>query len=175
MPGGDKTVVSTRQTADDMPMAERTIPDIATLREICHAGKLAKDRRAWYAASRGVAIYITWLLIHTGVTANQVTLMTVMIALAGVVLLGTGPAGLALTGAGLLLAYHLLDKVDGDVARYRRTFSIVGQSSRSRSLTPRPSLPMMNAQLRVRSTSPRFFVPAGMAASLPSDKNNQTE
>lgn len=107
-------------------MAERTIPDIATLREICHRGKLEKDRRSWYAASRSVAIYITWLLIHTGITANQVTLMTVSLALAGAALLATPPAWLALCGAGLLLAYHLLDKVDGDVARFRRTFSIVG-------------------------------------------------
>src|SRR5262245_1506560 len=96
-------------------MAERTIPDIATLREICHRGKLAKDRRSWYAASRSVAIYITWMLIHTGITANQVTFLTVSLALAGAILLATPPAWLALTGAALLLAYHLLDKVDGDV------------------------------------------------------------
>lgn len=107
-------------------MAERTIPDIATLREICHRGKLEKDRRSWYAASRSVAIYITWLLIHTGITANQVTLMTVSLSLAGAVLLATPSDWLALCGAALLLAYHLLDKVDGDVARYRGTFSIVG-------------------------------------------------
>jgi len=107
-------------------MAQRTIPDIATLREICHRGKLEKDRRSWYAASRGVAIYITWLLIHTGVTANQVTLMTVSLALAGALLLAMPPAWLALAGVSAMLAYHLLDKVDGDVARYRRTFSIVG-------------------------------------------------
>ena len=107
-------------------MAQRTIPDIATLREICHRGKLEKDRRSWYAASRNVAIYITWVLLHTRVTANQVTLMTVSLSLAGAILLATPPAWLALCGAGLLLAYHLLDKVDGDVARYRRTFSIVG-------------------------------------------------
>jgi len=107
-------------------MAERSIPDIATLREICHRGKLAKDRRSWYAASRSVAIYITWMLIHTGITANQVTLMTVSLSLAGAILLATPPAWLALSGAALLLAYHLLDKVDGDVARYRGTFSIVG-------------------------------------------------
>lgn len=107
-------------------MAERSIPDIATLREICHRGKLEKDRRSWYAASRSVAIYITWLLIHTGITANQVTLMTVSLALAGAILLATPPAWLSLCGAGVMLAYHLLDKVDGDVARYRRTFSIVG-------------------------------------------------
>ena len=107
-------------------MAQRTIPDIATLREICHRGKLEKDRRSWYAASRSVAIYITWLLIHTGVTANQVTLMTVSLALAGALMLATPPVWLSLCGAFAMLTYHLLDKVDGDVARYRRTFSIVG-------------------------------------------------
>lgn len=107
-------------------MAQRTIPDIATLKELCHSGKLEKDRRSWYAASRGVAIYITWLLLHTGVTANQVTLMTVSLALVGAIMLATPPAWLALCGACTMLAYHLLDKVDGDVARYRRTYSIVG-------------------------------------------------
>ena len=107
-------------------MAERAIPNIATLREICHRGKLEKDRRSWYAASRSAAIYITWMLIHTGITANQVTLMTVSLSLAGAILLATPPAWLALCGVGLMLAYHLLDKVDGDVARYRGTFSIVG-------------------------------------------------
>ncbi len=107
-------------------MAQRTIPDIATLKEICHRGKLEKDRRSWYAASRSVAIYITWLLIHTGVTANQVTLMTVSLSLASALMLATPPAWLALCGACTMLAYHLLDKVDGDIARYRQTSSIVG-------------------------------------------------
>ena len=36
--------------------------------------------------------------------------------------------------------------------------------ARSFSRTPRPSLPMMRAHLRVRSTSPRFRSPAGTAA-----------
>lgn len=107
-------------------MAQRTIPDIATLKEICHRGKLEKDRRSWYAASRSVAIYITWLLIHTRVTANQVTLLTVSLSFAGALMLASAPTWLALVGACTMLSYHLLDKVDGDVARYRRTFSIIG-------------------------------------------------
>lgn len=107
-------------------MAGRTVPDIATLKEICHRGKLDRDRRFWYAASRRVSIYITWVLVHTEISANQVTLLTVLLAAAGAVLLGTAPASLALCGALGLLAYHLLDKVDGDIARFRRTYSIVG-------------------------------------------------
>ncbi len=107
-------------------MASRTVPDITTLRAICHRDKLERDRRPWYAAVRRISIYITWLLLHTGITANQVTLLTVAVCCTGVVLIAMPPAWVALSGASALLAYHLLDKVDGDIARFRRTFSIVG-------------------------------------------------
>ena len=107
-------------------MAGRSVPDVATLRAICHREKLARDRRPWYAASRRLSIYVTWLLVHTGVTANQITLLSVLLALSGAILIGTSPPWLSLCGASALLAYHLLDKVDGDIARFRRTFSIVG-------------------------------------------------
>ena len=109
-----------------MSMAGPTVPDVATLKAICHRDKLARDRRPWYAASRQVSIYLTWLLVHTGVTANQITLCSVLLAFLGGVLLAMPPAWLSLCGAGTLLAYHLLDKVDGDIARFRQTFSIVG-------------------------------------------------
>ena len=107
-------------------MTGRSIPDIPTLRAICHRGKLEKDRRPWYAGFRKMAIYITWLLIHTGITANQVTLLSVFLSVAGTLLLAMPAAWLALCGASAFLAHHLLDKVDGDIARFRKTFSIVG-------------------------------------------------
>jgi phosphatidylglycerophosphate synthase len=109
-----------------MSMAGPSVPDVATLRAICHREKLARDRRPWYAASRQVSIYLTWLLAHTGVTANQVTLFSVLLAGTGGILIAAPPASLSLCGALALLAYHLLDKVDGDIARFRKTFSIVG-------------------------------------------------
>lgn len=107
-------------------MAGRPVPDIATLKEICHRGKLERDRRFWYAASRRVSIYITWALVHTRITANQVTLLTVVLAATGAVLLAMPSTSVALGGAVGLLSYHLLDKVDGDIARFRKTYSIVG-------------------------------------------------
>ena len=107
-------------------MAGRSIPDIVALKAICHRDKLGRDRRFWYGASRRVSIRVTWVLVHTGITANQVTLLTVSLALMGSLLVATPPAWLALCGASALLAYHLLDKVDGDIARFRRTYSIVG-------------------------------------------------
>lgn len=102
------------------------VPDIRTLRTICHSGKLSRDRRPWYVLQRRATIYLTWLVLHTGLEANHVTMMTVMFALAGSVLLAMSSAKLALAGAIVLAAHHVLDKVDGDVARFRGRHSIVG-------------------------------------------------
>jgi len=111
---------------DGLSVTERSVPDIATLRAICHKGKLERDRRWWYAGWRRISIYITWLLIHTTITANQVTATTVFLALAGSLLLASAPAGVAFAGAFTLIVYHLLDKVDGDLARFRNAHSLVG-------------------------------------------------
>src|SRR5437867_13402977 len=100
-------------------MPGQPIPDIATLRAICHGGTLSSDSRPWYALQRRVSIYITWALLHTGLAANHVTLISVGFALLGGVLLALPSAGLAVAGALTLVLHHLLDKVDGDVARFR--------------------------------------------------------
>jgi phosphatidylglycerophosphate synthase len=102
------------------------IPDIRTLRAICHSGKISSDRRRWYVLQRRVTIYLTWLVLHTGLEANHVTAITVICALAGSVLLAMHSPALALTGALFLAVHHVLDKVDGDVARFRGRHSIVG-------------------------------------------------
>jgi phosphatidylglycerophosphate synthase len=102
------------------------IPDIQTLRAICHSGKITSDRRRWYVLQRRVTIYLTWLVLHTGLEANHVTMITVICALAGSILLAMHSPALALTGALLLAVHHVLDKVDGDVARFRGRHSIVG-------------------------------------------------
>jgi phosphatidylglycerophosphate synthase len=107
-------------------MAGPGVPDIATLRAICHRGKVSKDSRPWYVLQRRVAIYLTWLLLHTPLQANQVTLLSVALALAGGALLAMPGPGFAVAGALSLVLHHLFDKVDGDVARFRQTHSIVG-------------------------------------------------
>ncbi len=107
-------------------MARAPVPDIATLRTICHEGKLSQDRRLWYATSRRISIYLTWLLLHTGVRPNQITLGTVALAVLGSFLLAAPPPWLALWGAVAFAAHHLLDKVDGDIARFRHTYSLGG-------------------------------------------------
>jgi len=107
-------------------MMRSSVPDIATLRAICHKGKLSKDSRFWYALSRRISIYITWILLHTPVRPNQVTIATLVFALLGACLLAAPSPWVAVWGAIALVAHHLLDKVDGDIARFRRIFSLAG-------------------------------------------------
>ncbi len=110
-----------------MPDSTHTpVPPIAELRQICQASKLAGDRRWWYVMYRRVSIYITWALLHTSVTPNQVTAVTLILVVSGAVLTALQCPWIALAGYALLMGYHLLDKVDGEIARFRGVFSIRG-------------------------------------------------
>ncbi len=76
---------------------------------------------------RDAALPITWLLLHTPVTANQVTLASLIVGLAGILLFAFPSSGCFLTGALLLQLWYLLDHVDGQIARYRGTASLTGR------------------------------------------------
>lgn len=107
-------------------MPRKTIPPISELRKICQSCKFARDRRWWRILWRKTSIYITWILLHTGVTADQVSAAAVLLAIVGTILLAFAPPVIALCGGLVYLIYHLLDKVDGEIARYHEKFSIVG-------------------------------------------------
>ena len=76
---------------------------------------------------RDAALPITWLLLHTPVTANQVTLGSLAVGLLGVCLLAFPGAGFFLTACLLLQLWYLLDHVDGQIARYRGASGITGR------------------------------------------------
>ena len=59
------------------------VPSLAELRPIAQGAKTSGDRRWTYRAFRRVSIYVTWLLLHTGVTPNQVTVASLITAAAG--------------------------------------------------------------------------------------------
>src|SRR5262249_55662705 len=102
------------------------VPDLGTLRSICQGEKVRQDRRPWYVFSRRVSIGITWCLLHTPVTANHVTFASLVLAVAAGILLATPSPALALAGAGALVAHYFLDKVDGEIARFRKSYSLTG-------------------------------------------------
>lgn len=76
---------------------------------------------------RDAALPCTWLLLHTPITANQVTLLALLLALFSNLLL-TLPNSLGFLSAmiGLQLWYYL-DHVDGQIARYRKESSLTGR------------------------------------------------
>ncbi len=93
------------------------IPRPRDLRAICQAGK--ESDPGWYAIHRRVSIYLTWALLHTRVTPNQVTLSMMVLGAVGAVLLASPSLSVNLAGFGLLYLSFLCDKVDGELARYR--------------------------------------------------------
>ncbi|WP_328907031.1 CDP-alcohol phosphatidyltransferase family protein [Streptomyces sp. NBC_00234] len=105
-------------------------PSVAELRPVVHPPGV-KDRRSgehWAGRlyMREVSLRIDRHLVNTRVTPNQVTyVMTVAGALAAPALLVPGIAG-ALLGVLMVQLYLLLDCVDGEIARWRKQYSLAG-------------------------------------------------
>ena len=104
---------------------------VESLKELNHLCQKPdyKTKGNWYVRTilRDAALPMTWLLLHTRVTANQVTLGSLAIGLAGICLLATPGAGPFGAGVLLLQLWYYLDHVDGQIARYRKTASLTGR------------------------------------------------
>jgi hypothetical protein len=106
-------------------MTER--PSLAELRARVHKGR-HREIGNWLArrVARPTAVYGTWLAVRCGLTANQVTLAAVVISGASAVLIGSGTRGAFVAGVLLAFVAFWLDRVDGQVARWRGTASLDG-------------------------------------------------
>lgn len=105
-------------------------PSVAELRPVVHPPGV-KDRRSgehWAGRlyMRELSLRIDRHLVNTRITPNQLTyVMTVAGVLAAPALLVPGIAG-ALLGVLMVQLYLLLDCVDGEVARWKKQFSLGG-------------------------------------------------
>ncbi|MGW8377406.1 CDP-alcohol phosphatidyltransferase family protein [Streptomyces sp. ODS28] len=105
-------------------------PSVAELRPVVHPEGV-KDRRSgehWAGRlyMRELSLRVDRHLVTTRVTANQLTyLMTLAGALAAPALLVPGVWG-AVLGVVMVQLYLLLDCVDGEVARWKKQFSLSG-------------------------------------------------
>ncbi|MCW8217161.1 CDP-alcohol phosphatidyltransferase family protein [Streptomyces halstedii] len=105
-------------------------PSIAELRPVVHPAGV-KDRRSgehWAGRlyMREISLRIDRHLVNTRITPNQLTyVMTVAGVLAAPALLVPGIWG-ALLGVLMVQLYLLLDCVDGEVARWKKQFSLGG-------------------------------------------------
>jgi phosphatidylglycerophosphate synthase len=100
------------------------VPPIRALEAICGGeGRdpaAPRDFRIAYATFvRKLSIRITWLLLHTRVSANTVTLGGILIGVAGALLLAWNEFWPLVAGLGLLQLSFVVDYSDGEVARYR--------------------------------------------------------
>ncbi|MER5361939.1 CDP-alcohol phosphatidyltransferase family protein [Streptomyces sp. NPDC002785] len=105
-------------------------PSVAELRPVVHPDGV-KDRRSgehWAGRMymREISLHIDPYLVNTKITPNQLTyLMTVCGVLAAPALLVPGIVG-AVLGVVMVQLYLLLDCIDGEIARWRKQFSLGG-------------------------------------------------
>ena len=93
--------------------------------------KVAKSGKSHHAPThdivvRRISIYLTWLLLHTRISANGVTLMQILVGVAGGLLLIASSHPVNFLGILLLQLGYVLDCSDGEVARYRNQSSVRG-------------------------------------------------
>ena len=101
-----------------------SVPTVRELEKICGGeGRdpgAARDFRIAYAVLvRRISIRITWLVLHTRLSANGVTLLGIGIGIAGALMLAWNEFWPLVAGLFLLQLSFVVDYSDGEVARYR--------------------------------------------------------
>jgi len=104
------------------------MPSIKELRELTQKEKIESRERPWGYASlqRGPSVYLTWLLVRTPITPNMITLVSIACGAAGAIASSGVSWNAKITGLALIYLNLLLDRVDGEVARYKHAYSLRG-------------------------------------------------
>ncbi len=104
---------------------------ICELREICQSQKINKPKfllAIGYTWHRRLSIYITYILlsIFPRITPNTISFSMIIVSIIGCTSLLPGIRNLSI--AGMLIVYlgFLLDKCDGEVARYKKINTLRG-------------------------------------------------
>lgn len=104
------------------------------IRNVCQREKLARfDGRGViersYAIHRYISTWLTWAFVNATpfVRPNHVSAAMIAIGLFGVFLLALPSTELSVYGVLLLYLSFLLDKVDGEIARFRNEYSRYGK------------------------------------------------
>ena len=94
------------------------------IREVCQAGK---DRDpGWYRIHRRLSIHVTARLLQTPITLGHISTLMLSLGAIGAALNATPHLLVNALGWACLYGAFLLDKVDGEVARFRGEESVVG-------------------------------------------------
>jgi phosphatidylglycerophosphate synthase len=100
------------------------VPPVRDLEAICGGeGREPAARRdfriAYARLVRRLSIRFTWLLLHTRLSANEVTVGAILVGMAGALLLAWNDFWPLVVGLVLLQLSFVLDYSDGEIARYR--------------------------------------------------------
>lgn len=98
------------------------------LREKLQREKLENRERPWgyRLFQRGPSIYLTRLFLRTPITPNTITLLSILSGLYGAYVLLSPDWKLKLLALLFFYLHLLLDRVDGEIARYKQQFSLKG-------------------------------------------------
>jgi phosphatidylglycerophosphate synthase len=102
------------------------VPSVRQLEAVCGGegrdpGAQRDFRSAYAKPVRKLSIRFTWLLLHTRLSANQVTVLAILVGIAGAMLLAWSDFWPLLVGVLLLQLSFVLDYSDGEIARYQAT------------------------------------------------------
>jgi phosphatidylglycerophosphate synthase len=105
-------------------------PSIADLRAVCQPPAVVGRRSAEHWAGRlymrRLSLHVTRRVLALPITPNGWTVLMIVIGVAGAAVLAVPGVVTALIAALAVQVYLLLDCVDGEVARWRRTTSAAG-------------------------------------------------
>jgi len=104
--------------------ARSAVPTLDELQQICGGeGRIAGEprdfRRSYARLVRRISIRITWIALHTRLSANQMTVLGILVGIAGALLLAWNEFWPLVIGLVLLQLSFVLDYSDGEIARYR--------------------------------------------------------
>lgn len=101
------------------------VESVKELWKICYEKRYVY--RAWYNKYVSkVSIYVTWLLLHTPVTPDFVTICELFLVILASIFLFIGKLEYVFIGLLIIQFTNLLDCVDGELARYKKIQSLVG-------------------------------------------------
>lgn len=101
---------------------------IKVLREKLQKEKLENRERPWgyRLFQRGLSVYLTWLLIRTPLTPNMLSVFSIFSGVYGACLLLSPLWHIKLIALFFFYLHLVLDRVDGEIARYKKIFSLKG-------------------------------------------------
>ena len=102
--------------------------DVADLRAAYSDQKRRRDSKyLWVLLLRQPSFYAAWLFLELGVTANQITWLSLALGLTGCSFIAVGDCAFMMVGVLLVNLWFFLDCVDGNVARHGRSSGDYGR------------------------------------------------